>query len=314
MDELAHRGLLFEDAQHLMVDIETTDHRQRAGAQLVESVAVGDAAVELGAVAHLRPGVQQTLHGLLRMAVVGVVDGDVQGEVVGIDAQLGQLVGGDQQVQRQLLVTQVEADHLGQELLGAFGQGQLDRALNEMLVIQALPVVTALAGQQLAVEHHMILVRQAFAQLFEIGLDQRLEARLVPALQQAVEPGAIDQLGRCHATQKMQGVGLAGKVAAGRAGTAAVQIGLVLQADLLGMAGEPVAEPGRIGRQVAGQPRSRFQLLIQIRRSAVARGFAVRLFEQREVQVLRRSRRHQRNRSDIGGQTSGQLHNSHARQ
>ncbi len=241
MDELPDGRLLLEDASHLAVDIEALDHRQGAGAQFVEAIAITDATIELGTVAHLRPGGLQALNGLPGMAVVGVVDRDVQGEVIGIDAQLGQLVGGDQQVQRQLFVAEVETDHLRQELLGALGQGQLDRTLHEVLVVQVLPVVAALAGEQLAVEHHMVLFRQALAEFFQIGLNQCLEARLVPALQQAVEPGAVDQLGRRHTAQEVQRMGLAGKIASGRAGTPTVQIGLVLPADPFGMPAQPIA-------------------------------------------------------------------------
>src|SRR2546427_2715330 len=59
------------------------------------------------------------------MAGVGVVHGDMQREVVGIYSQLIEFVGGDEQVQRQLLIAQVESHDLGQELLRIPAQRQL---------------------------------------------------------------------------------------------------------------------------------------------------------------------------------------------
>ncbi len=264
MDELADRGLLLEDALHLAAKVEVADHRDGAGAQVVEAIAIAHAAIELGAVAHLRPGIQQPLHGFLRVAVVGVVDGDVQGEVVGVDAQFGQLIGGDQQVQWQLLVTEVEADDFRQELLGVLGQRQLDGTLDEMFVVQLLPVVATLTRQQLAVEHHVILLRQPVAELLQVGLDQRGETRIVPPLQQAVEPGTVHQLGRRHATQKVQRMGLAREIAARPAGPALFQVGLVLMADCLGPLQHPGVQIGGVRRQVAGQGSGRFELRAQV--------------------------------------------------
>ena len=264
VDELTDRGLLLEDALHLAIEVEVADHRDGAGAQVVEPIAIAHAAIELGAVAHLRPGIQQALHSLLRVAVVGVVDGDVQGEVVRVDAQLGQLVGRDQQVQRQLLVTEVEADDFRQELLGVLGQRQLDGALDEVFVVQLLPVVAALAGQQLAVEHHVVLLRLPFAEFLQVGLDQRGETRIVPALQQAVEPGAVDQLGRRHAAQEMQRMGLAREIAARATGAALLEISLVLTADRFGALQHPGVQTGGVRRQVAGQGGGRFELRAQV--------------------------------------------------
>src|SRR5690606_29103795 len=125
---------------------------------------------------------------------------------------------------------------------------------------------------------------------------------------------AVDQLGRRHAAQKMQRMGLAGEVAARRTGTATVQIGLVLQADLLGVAGQPLAEPSRIFGKVAGQASSCLQLAAQILHCAATRDIAVRLLEQGEIQIPRRGWLHERNRSNVGWKTSGQLHNSYTRQ
>ena len=114
-------------------------------------------------------------------------------------------------MQWQLLVTEIEADDFRQELLGVLGQRQLDGTLDEVFVVQLLPVVATLTRQQLAVEHHVVLLQQPVAELLRVGLDQRGETRIVPPLQQAVEPGTVHQLGRRHATQKVQRMGLARK-------------------------------------------------------------------------------------------------------
>ena len=311
MHELADRGLLFQHPQYLLFGIEAGDHRKGAGAQIVQAITVDDPSIEFLAVADLRPGGQQALNGLFRMAVVGIVDRDVQGEVVGVDAQLGQLVSTDQQVQRQLFVTQIEADHLGQELLGMLGQRQLYRALDEVFVIEVLPIVAALAGEQLAVEHDMIFFRLTFAKLFQVGLDQRGKARVIPALQQAIEPGAVDQLGRRYALQKMQRMGLAGKIPTRRTGAALVEIGLVLAADFGGMPVEPFAEPGWVLRQIARQRRRSFQLAIEIVGRAGSDGFADRRIEEGEIEFLGGCRCLGCNGHGVYGQASSQLHKSH---
>ena len=57
------------------------------------------------------------------MAGVGVVDRDMQREVVGVNAQFVQLIGRDQQVQRQLFVAQIEANEFRQEIAGVPAQG-----------------------------------------------------------------------------------------------------------------------------------------------------------------------------------------------
>ena len=72
------------------------------------------------------------------MAGVAVVHRDVQGEVVRIEPELVEFVGGDQQVQRQLLVAEVEADHLRQEFLAVPAQRQLDQALFVEGVVQVV--------------------------------------------------------------------------------------------------------------------------------------------------------------------------------
>ena len=51
----------------------------------------------------------------MRMAGGGVVHRHVQGEIIRVDANFIELVRGNEQVQRQLFVTEVVADRLRQE-------------------------------------------------------------------------------------------------------------------------------------------------------------------------------------------------------
>ena len=167
-------------------------------------------------------------------------------------------------MQGQLLVTQIETEHLGQVVIGVVGQGQLDRALDIVVVAQLREIFTAMAGQQLAIEHHMILVGLTVTQFFEIDLDGRAIAQVVPVGERAIEPGAIDQLGRRHATQEVQRMGLAAKIASRRTSLAGRQIVLVLGAN----PGVVLQHPGfqRVGiRREVGLHRTHgLQLVIEI--------------------------------------------------
>src|SRR5690606_33366679 len=119
-------------------------------------------------------------------------------------AELVELVGTYQQVQRQLLVAKIEADHLGQKLVRMSGQRKLDSSLYEMRFIQALPLLTFMRGEQLLVEKNVVHVRLAFAELFQINTDELRAARITPLAYQSVEPCAVDQLGGRHGLQEMQ--------------------------------------------------------------------------------------------------------------
>ncbi|KWV86095.1 hypothetical protein PFLmoz3_04294 [Pseudomonas fluorescens] len=136
----------------------------------------------------------------------------MQGEVIRVDTQLTEFIGGDQQVQRQLLVTQVEANDLRQELVGAHAKRQLQRALQVMVILQAGFAVGIVLAEQLAVDHHMVLRGFTVAQFFQVSGEQAVEALVLPIAQQAIEPGAVDLFGGCHALQKVQRMGLVLKI------------------------------------------------------------------------------------------------------
>src|SRR5690606_8911241 len=158
------------------------------------------------------------------MACGGVVDGDMQAEVMGIDTQLGELVGADQQVQGKLLVAEIEADDFRQEFAGKLPQRQLQRALEETVVRQGFQVLDVLAGDEVAIDEDMVLIRLAIAQLLQIGAHQVMHARVVPLLQHAVQPGTVDQLGRGNVAQEIQRMGAIGEEAPGLALAAGLDV------------------------------------------------------------------------------------------
>ncbi len=106
-------ALALEHGQQFFLEIEAVDYLRSAQADLVQAVAVPHPLEEGRALAKLRQVVVERAQGLARMPAGGVVDGHVQLEVVGVEAQLAQLLSGDQQVQRRLLVAEVVADHFG---------------------------------------------------------------------------------------------------------------------------------------------------------------------------------------------------------
>lgn len=78
----------------------------------------------------------------------GIVDSDMQAEIPGLDTQLLQLVSGLQQMQRQLLIPEVIAEQFRQKGLTAFGQAQLQGALQIQVIVDILPLLAAMYGQQ----------------------------------------------------------------------------------------------------------------------------------------------------------------------
>ncbi|MNF67424.1 hypothetical protein D3C84_492380 [compost metagenome] len=132
----------------------------------------------------------------------------MQGEIVRVDPQFTQFIGADQQVQRQLLVAEVVADHLGHEPLAALPQCELNRALAKVFVEQSLSVATVVRSQQLAVDHHVILPGIAVAQLFQISAQKPVITQVLPVLEHTGQPGAVDLLGGRYPLQEKQGMGL----------------------------------------------------------------------------------------------------------
>ena len=145
-------------------------------------------------------------------------------------------------MQRQLLVAKVVADQLGQELLGVVGQAELDQALHEIFVWQALPLVAAVGVDQLLKQDDVVLLRHAVAEFLEVSRDQRPHRPLLPMLEKAEQPGAVDQLGRRDAFEEVQRVRLVAEKPARRAGLALRQVLLVLRADRIMVGGRPGLE------------------------------------------------------------------------
>src|SRR5690606_29560864 len=232
------------------------------GAQLVELIALTYTAPErllpfAGEVIQYRSGCPSC------MACGGVVDGDMQAEVMGIDTQLGELVGADQQVQGKLLVAEIEADDFRQEFAGKLPQSQLQRALEETVVRQGFQVLDVLAGDEVAIDEDMVLIRLAIAQLLQIGAHQVMHARVVPLLQHAVQPGAIDQLGRGNVAQEIQCMGAIGEEAPGLALAAGLDVFPVGPGGAGALHQNRGLEPGGTFRQVGQMRGGQLQLAAQ---------------------------------------------------
>jgi hypothetical protein len=234
VERCADRRLALEDVDQLVLEVEALDRIDRADAEQVELVAGDHAAVERARVTE--PG-QHRLQAFDRFPGVagrGVVDGDVQAKVGRVDAELVELVAGDEQVQRQLLVAQIEADQLGAELGRVLTERELDRALREERIGQLLPALAAMLLEQLAIDDDVVQLGAAVAELLEIGPDQRRQARIAPVPQQPVQPGAVDQLGRRHRLQQVKRMRSVGEITPRLARAATGEVGLIRLADLRG--------------------------------------------------------------------------------
>ncbi len=195
------------------------------------------------------------------MAGAGVIDGHMQGEIVRIDAQLAELIGTDQQVQRQLFVTEVVTDHLRQTSFTAGTECQLQCTLQVALIGDGAGILQTVFSEQFAIDHHMVLRRIAVAEFFQIGTQQAVKTRVAPLRQQAVQPRAIHQFGRCHGLQKVQRMSLVAEVLARSARLTLLQVIGVLPGNFGAVPGDPVLPHRRILRQFFRQQRGALQLL-----------------------------------------------------
>ncbi|MNE60844.1 hypothetical protein D3C80_1560160 [compost metagenome] len=119
-----------------------------------------------------------------------------------IDAQFRQFMGSDQQVQRWLFVAEVVADHFSQECFAVLPQCQLQRALLIAGAVQRHAFEAAQTTEQALVDQDMIAAWVAVTQFLEKGADQAVVAWVAPVPQSALQPGAIDDLGRRHLLHK----------------------------------------------------------------------------------------------------------------
>nr|GEU28221.1 hypothetical protein [Tanacetum cinerariifolium] len=294
---LAHDGFGLHDAHQFLFQVEFLDHGRGARAKVVEAIAVEHAAVECIGIGRARHQLLHALQRLVGVAGAGVVHRDVQREVIRVDAQFIEFVGRDQQVQRQLLVTEVVAHDFRQVVFRIGRQRQLDRTLHEFVLAERRPLVAFQAGQQFFVQHHVVFLGDAVAQLFEVGLDQRTEVRVFPAVEQAKQPGAVHQLGGGHALDEVQRMRFAGEVAARRAVLARVQVGAVLLAHGNAALAHPVAKQGDIVRDVVGQRARSLQLALQVGVGGGAVTGKVALLKL-EIKFFRRQRRRRHSGQD----------------
>ncbi|MNN18064.1 hypothetical protein D3C81_1312690 [compost metagenome] len=183
MHVLGEWALALEHRQQLLLKVEAFNDCAAALPQIVEPIAQRYPAQKLSAIGLKRQQVKRRLHGFLRMAGAGVVDGHMEGEIVRIDPQFTEFVTADQQVQGQLFIAEVVADHLGQIVSTTDTEGQLYRALQVAFIVDGAAVLQIVLGEQFLVNHHVVLRRIAFAQLFQKGSQQPLETRVLPARQ-----------------------------------------------------------------------------------------------------------------------------------
>ena len=262
---LSEWALALQHRQQFALKVEPFDDCAAALPEIIEPITQRYPTHKVGAISLKWQQIQNGLHGFLRMAGAGVVDGHVEGEVVRINAQLAELVTADQQMQRQLFVAKVIADHLRQEIIAAGTERELQRALQIAPVFQGTGMIEVVLGQQLAVDHHMVLRRITIAQFFQVGAQQAAKAWIAPMLQQAIQPRAIHQFGRCNRLQKVQRMSLAGKELPRPTCLALLQVIGVLAGNIGAVLGDPVV-PGRwIVRKFLGQRGGALQLFVQER-------------------------------------------------
>ncbi|MNP01141.1 hypothetical protein D3C76_929450 [compost metagenome] len=263
MHVLAEAAFAFEHGDHFLVQVETCNHRRRARPQVIESIAGGDPPIEFFAPLLHRHQVEQRFDRLAPVTAADVVDGHVQGEVVRVDPQLPQFIGADQQVQRQLLIAEVVADHLGHEHLAALPQCELNRTLAKVFVEQPLPVATVVRSQQLAVDHHVILPVIAVAQLFQISAQQPVIPQVLPVLKHTGQPSAIDLLGRGHPLQEKQGMGFVREIPTWPALLARFEVEGIVARDIGAMLFRPCRQLSWRFGQITGELGGLGQLLAQ---------------------------------------------------
>src|SRR5690606_8396826 len=171
---------------------EAVDDLGRRQGKIIQQVAEPNPSVKRLGIAGHRQVVQNGARRLVCMAGVGIVDGDVQLEVIGVDSQLVELIGGNQQVQRQLLVSQVIANQFRQEVLCQMPQCQLLGALDEMAGWQRFDVFQLMLCQQLLVQHNMVLFGLAFAEFLQVSAYQGVQAQVLPLWQNTEQPGTVN--------------------------------------------------------------------------------------------------------------------------
>ena len=132
----------------------------------------------------------------------GVVDRDMQLEILAVDAQFGEFIGGNEQMQRWLFVAEVVTDQLREEVLTVATQCQLQCPLQIALVFKVQRFQATQAAHQPLIDRHMVAAHITAAQFFQVGPDQPVVAWVCPMPQGTVQPRTIHRLGRCHLLQE----------------------------------------------------------------------------------------------------------------
>ncbi|MNZ31234.1 hypothetical protein D3C78_485280 [compost metagenome] len=241
MQAQAEYPLGAQNPQQFLLQIEARDRLQAVRPQLVQPVAGGKPAQ----VFVTRPALGGTiedgrLDGLVGVPGADIVDGHMHAEIPGIDPQFLQLVGADQQMERQLFVAQVVADQLRQEALDPVAQAELQRALQIIAVIVGMAIQAFVPVEEAAIEAHVVERGVALPELLQVGTHQRLQAEVLPIAQRPVQPGTVDQLGRRHLAKKIQRMGTAAEIAAGFAAAARRQVFGVVRGSPAGVASRPL--------------------------------------------------------------------------
>lgn len=165
MHELAEQALAFQRADQFLFKIEAGDKRGGRFTELVQPITLTNPLV-VGPGVAFRQQLQQCLNRFVRVAGCSIVDGDVQLEVVAVDAQFCQFIGGDQQVQRRLLIAQVVANSLGLEGIAVRAQGQLNGTLQITLIDKWQQLQAAKAAEQALIDQYVVATRITVTQLF----------------------------------------------------------------------------------------------------------------------------------------------------
>ena len=199
---------------------------------------------------------------LAGMTAGGIVDGHMQLKIVAIDAQFREFMGGDQQVQWGLLVAQVVADHLRQEGIEVLSQSQLQSALQITRRGQGQQLLTPHTTEQPLVDQHVIATRVALAEFFEVGTNEAVVARVMPMMQDTLQPSTVDSLGWRNLLQNHKAWDRLAKYRRGPL-TPCLKIQRILLGHAGGTAGGPVVQLRRRSRQIIRQRVGAIELVFQ---------------------------------------------------
>lgn len=250
MQRGADRRLGCQHGEQFPLEIKTRYDFQRALAHGIEPVAITDTPMEGFLVSEMRQGIEDRLRRPRRVARGGVVDRDMQREVVGVDAQLVQLIRADEQMERELFIAQIEAYDLRYELFGVLRQRELDGALDEVGGIKCFPLPALVRGKQRLVKQDVVPAWVSVSELLQVNAYELRIAGITPLRHHAIKPCPIDQLGWRHGFQKIQCVRLCLEVSPWPAVPAVGQVVPILAAHRRGVRFHPQGQIAHVRGQV----------------------------------------------------------------